>query len=152
MYFKKFSGAVFMFQKEVAEKIMAKNGDPLYGYFSALCYIKFKTSKLFDVSRYNFSPVPKVESTVIKIFPENKMNDSDFENYKRILRYSFLHKRKTIINSIFLSLKIDNINKNQNKDKEEIKKILEKAGINPDDRAENISPEKLMTLSFLLNK
>lgn len=141
MYFEKFAGAIFMFQKEVADKIIAKPGQSSYGYFSALCSIKFKTQKLFEVSKYDFYPVPKVDSAVVLFEPINNISKMEFEKYRKTISASFAYKRKNILNSLSISLK---------KDKQELKNLLEKLNINPMERAENISPDEFMKVSKIL--
>lgn len=137
--FRKFAGAVFMFQKEVAEKLEAGPGDDAYGYLSALCGVQFETVRLYDVSRRSFYPVPKVDSSVALIRPLAEVpSAAELARYRKIVGASFAHRRKTLLNSVSIALRLE---------KEEVKKNIESAGIRPEERAENLSPSEFMRLS-----
>src|SRR5436305_1912658 len=58
-----------MFQKEVAQRIVASPGSKIYGVLSVLTQAFFKTEYLFEVSEQSFNPPPKVKSAVIKLTP-----------------------------------------------------------------------------------
>ena len=60
---------VLMFQKEVADKILAKQKDPTYGRLSILTNSRLKVTERFNVSKNCFYPKPKVESTVLVFEP-----------------------------------------------------------------------------------
>lgn len=136
---KKFKAAIFMFQKEVAKKIVAKPKNKEYGYLSALINIAAKTEYLFDVLRQNFEPIPKVDSAVIKIeMKEERLTEDLFKRYQKFISKAFMHKRKTILNSLTLSTNID---------KEKIAEILKKTNIPLLKRAEELSPQELLEIS-----
>jgi 16S rRNA (adenine1518-N6/adenine1519-N6)-dimethyltransferase len=63
------SQAVFLIQKEVAERITAKPGTREYGYFSVECQFLAKAEYLFTVAPGAFRPPPKVDSAVIRLTP-----------------------------------------------------------------------------------
>lgn len=140
---KRFKAAVFMFQKEVARKIVAKPNNKEYGYISALINIVAETQYLFEVSKHNFEPVPKVDSAVIRIeIKKDKPNEETFQKYQKFISKAFSHKRKTLINSIFLSTKIP---------KDKIIELLKQTGISPLIRAEELPPYELLKISQVLN-
>lgn len=135
-----FKAAVFMFQKEVAKKITASVSDSEYGYLSALINITCDTEYLFNVSRYDFKPIPKVDSAVVKIIKKDKISDNDnLKNYQRFISAAFRHKRKTLLNSLSLSLKIN---------KKIITDILRNKKLSLNIRAEEIPPQILFELSM----
>ena len=137
--FRKFAGAVFMFQKEVAEKLVAAPGGDAYGYLSALCAVQLETVRLFDVSRRSFSPVPKVDSSVVWIRPGPPLlKAAELPGYRKILSASFAHRRKTLLNSLSIALRSD---------KELVRKNIEAAGLRPEERAENLSPAEFARLA-----
>lgn len=133
-----FQAAVFMFQKEVAKKIVAEPHDPQYGYLSALIKIRADTEYFLSVSRYNFEPVPEVDSAVVVIRSKTNISPERFEIYRRFISAAFMYKRKTILNSLSISFKTS---------KDELIWRLENAGINPSSRAEELSPQVLFELS-----
>ncbi|MFZ1533166.1 MAG: 16S rRNA (adenine(1518)-N(6)/adenine(1519)-N(6))-dimethyltransferase RsmA, partial [Chitinophagaceae bacterium] len=61
--------AVGMFQKEVAQRVAAKEGNKVYGVISVLIQAFFKVEYLFDVHEKCFQPPPKVKSGVIRLLP-----------------------------------------------------------------------------------
>jgi len=61
-----------MFQKEVAQRIVAKEGSKVYGVISVLVQAFFDTEYLFEVDENAFTPPPKVKSAVIRLVPAKK--------------------------------------------------------------------------------
>ena len=121
-----------MVQKEVAERICAKSGTK---ESSSITYmVSYYTEYLWDiyVDKTKFMPSPKVDSKVIALrfrespYPEVK----DEKLYFEIIRTAFLHRRKTFLNSVSSSNKID---------KNIVSKILEELGIDLKIRAEKIT-------------
>lgn len=121
-----------MVQKEVAERICAKIGTK---ESSSITYmVSYYTEYLWDiyVDKTKFMPSPKVDSKVIALrfrespYPEVK----DEELYFEIIRTAFLHRRKTFLNSVSSSNKID---------KNIVSKILEELEIDLKIRAEKIT-------------
>ena len=89
---------VLMFQKEVADKILAKQKDPTYGRLSILTNSRLKVTERFNVSKNCFYPKPKVESTVLVFEP---IINSDFQvkninNLEKITHLFFSSKRKMV--------------------------------------------------------
>ena len=123
-----------MVQKEVAERICAKIGTK---ESSSITYmVSYYTEYLWDiyVDKTKFMPSPKVDSKVIalrfreKPYPEVKNEELYFE----IIRSAFLHRRKTFLNSISASNKID---------KKIISNVMEELGIDLRIRAEKTTDE-----------
>jgi len=140
---KNFESGVFMLQREVSRKITASEKSSDYGYISALVNLAADTEYLFDVSRNNFYPVPAVDSGVISIkIKKNRITADEFKKYKKFISAAFMHKRKTLVNSISLSRNIK---------KEEILDIIKKENINENVRAEELSPQILYRLSTIIN-
>lgn len=137
-----FKGGVFMLQKEVVKRISTKENSSDYGYLSALVNLVCKTEYLFEVSRKNFYPVPEVDSAVISIQRIIDISKDDFRNYMRFIGYAFGYKRKTLLNSLNLSLK---------KTKQEIMNVLKKHNLCEKTRAEELSPQLLYLLSKEFN-
>ncbi len=106
-----------MFQKEVAQRIVAKSGNKVYGVISVLVQIYFDTTYLFEVSETCFNPPPKVKSAVIKIVPrKNKIEIKSDKALKQIVKAAFNQRRKMLRNAVkdlFLAedLKTDIFNK-----------------------------------------
>jgi 16S rRNA (adenine1518-N6/adenine1519-N6)-dimethyltransferase len=95
------SSAVFLIQREVAERITARHGKRDYGYLSAITQLVADVELLFTVPPGAFSPPPKVDSAVIRLRPKAN-RPPDFEAVKRFLSTCFQHKRKTLRNNLRL--------------------------------------------------
>jgi 16S rRNA (adenine1518-N6/adenine1519-N6)-dimethyltransferase len=89
--------AVFLIQKEVAERIVAKPGTRDFGYFSVECQYRAKTEYLFTVPPGAFRPPPKVDSAVIRFTPVAAPRSAEFLEFASIC---FRHKRKTLRNNL----------------------------------------------------
>ena len=121
-----FDGLILMFQKEVADRIIAKFNTPNYGRLSILSNWKLNIKKIMDVNPESFSPKPKIKSTILLFVPKNDFYEiKDPKNLETITRIFFNHRRKMLkkpFNQIF------------NGDK----KILEKFNFNLDMRPQNL--------------
>ena len=97
----KFKALIFMFQKEMANRILAKVNSKEYGRLSILSNWKFEIKKLFDIKPSSFSPRPKVESSLL-LFKEKdkKFPLKDVKNLEKITRILFNQRRKKIRKSI----------------------------------------------------
>jgi 16S rRNA (adenine1518-N6/adenine1519-N6)-dimethyltransferase len=91
------SQAVFLIQKEVAERITARPGTREYGYFSVECQFLAQTEYLFSVPPGAFRPPPKVDSAVIRLTPRLKR---DVEGFLDFVSICFRQKRKTLKNNL----------------------------------------------------
>ena len=105
-----FNQLIFMFQKEVAERIIAKPMTKKFGRLSVLCNWRLEIKKHFNVSKNCFFPKPDIDSTVLSFKPKlntrfNLKNPKTLENVTRVL---FSNRRK-MINKNFLKL-FDNKN------------------------------------------
>ncbi len=114
----KYKALIFMFQKEMADRILAKVNSKNYGRLSILSNWKFDIKKLFDIKPSSFKPKPKVESSLLFFREKNykyKLNNP--KNLEMITRVLFNQRRKKIrksINKIFKknSQIIDELNLN----------------------------------------
>jgi 16S rRNA (adenine1518-N6/adenine1519-N6)-dimethyltransferase len=100
-----FSDLVLMFQKEVADRIIAQSNTSAYGRLSILANWRLNINKICDISPESFSPRPKIQSSLIHFTPKKKFaeikNPINLENITRIF---FSHRRKMLkkpFNQIF---------------------------------------------------
>ena len=92
-----FNNLVLMFQKEVADRIIAKVNTPQYGRLTILSNWKLNIKKICDVKPSAFYPKPKIESSLLFFTPKKnflKINDS--KNLEKITRIFFNQRRKMI--------------------------------------------------------
>ena len=123
-----FSSLVLMFQKEVVDRITAKPGNSDRGFLTVIVEASITVEKLFDVPGNAFRPIPKVISSVARLFPKDT-NIKDPKAFRDLVSKSFLQKRKNILNNL--------------KDHfPNAAEALAKANIDPTRRAESMSLEE----------
>tara|TARA_B100000427_G_C15466790_1_gene576621 strand:+ start:134 stop:928 length:795 start_codon:yes stop_codon:yes gene_type:complete len=95
--FKSYKKLILMFQKEVAERIIAKSNQKEYGRLSVISNWRLNIRKNFDVPKECFFPKPNVESSVISFTPKKDyINFKNPKNLEHVTRIFFLNKRKMI--------------------------------------------------------
>ena len=100
-----FSDLILMFQKEVADRIIAQFNTSTYGRLSILANWRLNMNKICDISPESFSPKPKIHSSLIHFTPKkNFAKIKDPLNLEKITRIFFNHRRKMLkkpFNKIF---------------------------------------------------
>ena len=120
-----FSLLIFVFQKEVADRIVAEYNTKQYGRLSILSSWKMYRKKMFDISPKNFFPIPKVWSSLVLLKPRDKIDNlKKSKNLEHITNIFFNQKRKMIkkpMKQLFINyeivakkLKLDLNNRPQN--------------------------------------
>lgn len=90
-----------MFQKEVAQRVAAKEGSKVYGVISVLIQAFFTVEYLFDVNEKCFQPPPKVKSGVIRLMPiSTKMEMKSKKEFFLLVKTAFNQRRKTLRNAV----------------------------------------------------
>lgn len=136
---------VFMVQKEVADRMKAAPGGKDYGALSVAVQYYSKPAIIMEVPPDSFIPAPEVYSSVIRLelYDEPPVDICSEELFFKLVKAAFGQRRKTLVNAInnagYFGL-----------GKEEIKGILEKAGIGEKQRGETLSLEQFALLSNLL--
>ena len=124
-----FDKLILMFQKEVADRIIAKSGTSNYGRLSILSSWKLNIEKIIDIKPESFLPKPKINSSLLVFSPKKEFfNLKNPKNLEMITRVFFSQRRKMIkkpFNQIF---------NNSNK-------ISKKLEINLNLRPQNLKPE-----------
>jgi len=104
-----FESLVLMFQKEVAERIIAEFNTSKYGRLSILSNWKLNIKKIIDIKPQSFSPRPKIDSTLLLFTPrENFFELKDAKNLEMLTRIFFSQRRKMLkkpFNQIFRNAK-----------------------------------------------
>ena len=100
-----FDHLILMFQKEVADRIIAPFNNSTYGRLSILANWRLNINKICDISPESFSPRPKIQSTLIHFTPKKNFTEiKDPKNLEKITRIFFSHRRKMLkkpFNQIF---------------------------------------------------
>ena len=100
-----YSKLILMFQKEVADRIIAKTQTKEFGRLSILANWRLEVKKHFDVSKNSFFPKPKIISSVLSFQPKKnyKFNLKNPKNLEKVTRILFSNRRK-MINKNFYKL------------------------------------------------
>ena len=100
-----FSDLILMFQKEVADRIVAQFNTSTYGRLSILANWRLNINKICDISPDSFSPKPKIQSSLIHFTPKKDFFEiNDPSNLEKVTRIFFSHRRKMLkkpFNQIF---------------------------------------------------
>lgn len=125
---------VFMVQKEVADRMLAKPGTKDYGALSVAVQYYSRPERIFDVPPHCFLPQPDVTSTIIRlnVYENPPVEVIDRDMFFKVVKASFGQRRKTLVNALYNSGYF-------NKAKEEIKEILINSGISEKQRGETLS-------------
>src|SRR5688572_22952631 len=92
---------VGMFQKEVAQRAAAREGNKVYGVLSVLVQAFFDVEYLFDVHENSFQPPPKVKSGVIRLLPrKEKLVMRSEKDFFLLVKTAFNQRRKTLRNAV----------------------------------------------------
>jgi len=92
--------AVFLVQKEVADRLTASPGSRDYGYLTVATQFFAEVESLCDVPPAAFHPVPKVDSAVVRLTPRRDLPAADAAAFLRFASLAFQHKRKTLRNNL----------------------------------------------------
>lgn len=129
-----FKKGVFTVQKEVASRLVAKEGSKDYSPLSLLCSLFYEITSMGTLSPACFFPKPNVISESV-LFEKKEKPNIDTKKLAAFLHLIFHSRRKTLQNNLLSVYK-----------KEEITEILEERGIDPLSRAEELSAEEIFYL------
>ena len=130
------SAITIMIQKEVANRLCAQPGSSAYGRLTLMINLLAETDFLFDVPASAFIPKPKVISSMVQVLPRKEpLFKTNKCALQKVLVTAF-NKRRKMLRSSFKMFGGS--------------KLLEKAGINPEARPENLTLEDFCTLTNLI--
>ncbi|MDR3285704.1 MAG: 16S rRNA (adenine(1518)-N(6)/adenine(1519)-N(6))-dimethyltransferase RsmA [Holosporales bacterium] len=130
---------VLMFQKEVADRILAKPETKDYGKLSVLAQYLTKCQKIMTLPPKAFMPSPKVSSCLLRFSPNKTANKALIPNLSKITNIVFQKRRKMLRNSL-----------NELFTFEETQKILKQLNTSDDRRPETLSVDNFVCLAELL--
>tara|TARA_B100000497_G_C7277101_1_gene192718 strand:- start:65 stop:463 length:399 start_codon:yes stop_codon:yes gene_type:complete len=124
-----------MFQKEVADRIIAKANTSNYGRLSILSNWKLEVEKIIDIKPQSFFPKPKIDSSLLVFYPKKKFfklkNPKNLEKITRI----FFSQRRKMLKKPFNQIFHGNV------------EILKKLDIDLNLRPQNLEPKKYYELT-----
>jgi 16S rRNA (adenine1518-N6/adenine1519-N6)-dimethyltransferase len=130
---------LLMFQREVAERIVAAPGTKSYGRLSVLAGWRTEAKILFDIARSAFVPPPKVTSSIVRLTPRQEPLPCDALALQRVTEAAFGQRRKMLRQSL-KTLGVDPA------------AILAEAAIDPTSRAEEIPVEGFVALANIFSR
>lgn len=133
-----FSSLTLMFQKEVAERIVAPPGSEAYGRLSIISQWCATAKKLFDIDRRAFTPPPKITSSVVQLIPRlERLPACDVTRLEKVTAAAFGQRRKMLRSSL------KSLHPN-------IGKILDGLGIDDNLRAEQLAVAEFARIAAAL--
>jgi 16S rRNA (adenine1518-N6/adenine1519-N6)-dimethyltransferase len=132
---------VLMIQREVADRIVAEPGTGDYGALSVGVRSVAHVERLFHVGRGSFRPVPRVDSTVIRITPFSppRLSAADEDALRELTRVAFSRRRKQL-------QKILRSAPEYALDADAVHTVEQRTGIALEQRPEQLAPEQLVSL------
>ncbi|MBX3568176.1 MAG: 16S rRNA (adenine(1518)-N(6)/adenine(1519)-N(6))-dimethyltransferase RsmA [Rhizobiaceae bacterium] len=127
-----YNSLTLMFQKEVAQRIVARPGDDAYGRLGVLAGWRTQARIAFDIPPRAFTPPPKVVSSVVQIEPRGAPLPCDVRKLARVTEHAFGQRRKMLRQSL---KGIDGA------------RLLEQTGIDGTRRAETLTVEEFVALA-----
>jgi 16S rRNA (adenine1518-N6/adenine1519-N6)-dimethyltransferase len=144
-----FPRMVVTVQREVALRMIAKPGTAEYSSFSVLCASAYAITPLMVLKGASFYPAPKVDSQGVRLDLRVDIDPAGYPpEFKSLTRGLFSSRRKTIKNNLqnYLASRMPVAGKGRDLALE----MLEKTGISPHERAENLGPEEFSALAAAL--
>jgi 16S rRNA (adenine1518-N6/adenine1519-N6)-dimethyltransferase len=95
-----YDSLLLMFQREVAERIVAVPGGSSYGRLSVLCNWRCESKRLFDIAPSAFVPPPKVTSSLVRLTPRPRLDPAALADLERVTAAAFGQRRKMLRQSL----------------------------------------------------
>ena len=138
----KLKAMVIMVQEEVANRFASSAGSSDYGAITVGINLRGCAEVVLKVPREKFTPVPNVDSAVVKIVANgDKFKGEDFNAVRSLVKCAFTSRRKTLVNNLINGLKIS---------RAMAEKILTDADLSLNSRGEDISAEEYVRLTNIL--
>jgi 16S rRNA (adenine1518-N6/adenine1519-N6)-dimethyltransferase len=137
------SRAVFMVQKEVADRLSASCNSKDWSPLAIMTQLYFDVTLEFIVEPESFSPPPRVRSAVVSLTPTQASEIDDIESFEKVVRASFVQRRKLLSKNLSEAFGVGG---------EEVGDVLQSLGFDDNIRAEQLSIEQFAQLTGALNE
>ena len=135
---------IIMVQEEVAERFSAKKGTSDYGAITVAINLRGSAKIIKRVGREKFTPIPNVDSAVVKIdIEKNKTDGVDLVAVRDVVRCGFSNRRKMLVNNLMNSYKLS---------RSDAEKVLNDSGVSLTARGEVLDEKEYILLSQALKK
>ncbi|MBW3672191.1 MAG: 16S rRNA (adenine(1518)-N(6)/adenine(1519)-N(6))-dimethyltransferase RsmA, partial [Acidobacteria bacterium] len=135
------SGAVFMIQREVAERYTASPGDPAYGFLTVVTRLYAEPRVVLKLGPGSFFPRPKVSSAVVKFQVRDPKLTNSRSTLEEIMSMSFRQRRKKLSN---------NLSGWNGLEKADVERAMNEAGLDDGTRAETLGLDDFDRLATAL--
>ncbi len=142
-YRERIAGAVFMIQKEVAERLTATPGGRDYGVLSVVLGSVFSIRLVRTVPASVFWPRPQVQSAVVSLTPAGDMSAAEFAHFREVVKKVFGQRRKKVASQLRTQFDLD---------PSAAEALAVAAGIDPESRPEQVAPDGYRRLARLLER
>lgn len=136
-----FTRMVLMFQKEVAQRIVAKPSTAQYGLLSVIAQIFWDIDMILEAGTVDFMPKPKVASRVLRFQHREAAVTIRCKEFLTFVKLAFANRRKKLLPKLVSF-----------KSKEDLKKIFTQLGFSEDLRAENLKPQQFIDLYLSIKR
>ena len=137
------SAITVMVQKEVADRFVAKPATEDYGAITMAISLYGDAKIVGQVDKSMFYPVPKVDSSIVRIDVYDKYAGVNKKNVNKAIKCAFMMRRKTLLNNLTAVYPVE---------KDEAEKILESLNIDLKARGETLTLDQIIEISELLSK
>lgn len=137
------SAITVMVQKEVADRFVAKPATEDYGAITMAISLYGDANIVGQVDKSMFYPVPKVDSSIVRIDVYDKYAGVNKKNVNKAIKCAFMMRRKTLLNNLTAVYPVQ---------KDEAAKILESLNIDLKARGETLTLDQIIEISDLLSK
>lgn len=137
------SAITVMVQKEVADRFVAKPATEDYGAITMAISLYGDAKIVGQVDKSMFYPVPKVDSSIVRIDVYDKYAGVNKKNVSKTIKCAFMMRRKTLLNNLTAVYPVQ---------KDEAAKILERLNIDLKARGETLTLDQIIEISDLLSK
>lgn len=137
------SAITVMVQKEVADRFVAKPATEDYGAITMAISLYGDAKIVGQVDKSMFYPVPKVDSSIVRIDVYDKYAGVNKKNVNKAIKCAFMMRRKTLLNNLTAVYPVQ---------KDEAAKILESLNIDLKARGETLTLDQIIEISDLLSK
>lgn len=137
------SAITVMVQKEVADRFVAKPATEDYGAITMAISLYGDAKIVGQVDKSMFYPVPKVDSSIVRIDVYDKYAGVNKKNVNKTIKCAFMMRRKTLLNNLTAVYPVQ---------KDEAAKILESLNIDLKARGETLTLDQIIEISDLLSK
>jgi 16S rRNA (adenine1518-N6/adenine1519-N6)-dimethyltransferase len=130
-------------QREVAQRVLAREGTGDYGRLSVIAQLCYNVEKLFDVSPYSFYPRPKVYTSFLRLVPRSDRNFAEIRTVEEFTRRVFPYINRKIVKALEHGLLVD---------RREAEELLDRCNVSSEKRVRELTPREVSCLARIFSE